>query len=340
MAWKVNWQVKINGRDLSSRMAPLLLDIEVTDQEGTASDSCSLSFDDSSGQLKLPPKGSLVEAFLDGVMVFRGPSDAPRTTGTRGGGMILRVSAKGFDTRGPAKSQQLFHKDEATLEDFLGEAAENAGFSLKVDPQLGSIFRDYWLSDGESFLALGQRLAREMNATFKLRGQEAVFVPRGSSPLAGVQAIVGKGGNVISWDIQPFAGRGVYKNAKVRWFDRAKARFEEKDVEIEGLDGEASREVRTLAVDGDHADTIAKGRKSEAEQDAGSGTIQMDLVAHARAEAPLTLSGARPGVDGTYRIVSVKHSASRSGAATTQCQVKQPGGGAGKDDRKSASTGE
>lgn len=340
MAWKVQWQVKINGLDLSSRMAPLLLDIEVTDQEGTASDSCSLSFDDSAGQLRLPPKGSLVEVFLNGVMVFRGTSDAPRSTGTRGGGMILRVSAKGFDTRGPAKSQQLFHKDEATLEDFLGEAAAKAGFSLKVDPQFGAIFRDYWLADGESFLALGQRLARELNATFKLRGQEAVFVPRGSSPLAAVEAVAGKGGNVISFDIQPFAGRGVYKNAKVRWFDRAKARFEEKEIEIEGLDGEASREVRTLAADEDQAETIAKGRKSEAEQDAGGGTIQMDLVAHARAEAPLTLAGTRPGVDGTYRIVSVKHSASRSGGATTHCQVKQPGGGAGKDDRKAATDGE
>lgn len=339
MNWKVDWQVRINGRDLSSRMAPLLIDIEVTDQEGTASDSCSLSFDDTGGQIKLPPKGSLVEVSLNGVIAFRGPSDAPRSTGTRGGGTILRVGAKGFDTRGPAKSQQLFHKDDATLKDFLGEAAQNAGFSLKIDEQLGAIARDYWISDGESFLGLGQRLARELNATFKLRGQEAVFVPRGASVLAAVEAKVGVGGNVISWDIEPFAGRGVYKSAKVRWFDREKARFEEKEVQFDEVDGEASRDVRTLAADEDQAEGIAKGRKSEAERDAGSGTIQLDLVAHARAEAPLNLTGCRPGVDGTYRITSVTHRASRTGGATTQCQVKQPGGGAGKDDRKSGGGG-
>ena len=334
MAWNVDWVVRINGRDLSSRMAPFLTSIEVSDQEGSASDSCSLTFDDSKGHLKLPSKGSLVEVSLNGIVVFRGRTDAPRSTGARGGGMLLQVSAKGFDTRGGAKLQQLFHKDDATLEEFLREAAENAEFSLKVDPALGAIFRDYWLADNESFGALGQRLARELNATFKLRDNEAVFVPRGASTLAAVEAIAGINGNVISWDIQPFSGRGVYKSAKVRWFDRKAARFEEKSVDIEGLDGRIDHVSGVMAADEGQADGIAKGRKSEAERDAGSGTILMDLVAHARAEAPLTFSGARPGVNGTYRIVSVKHQANRSSGSTTQCQIKQPGDGAGADERK------
>jgi len=277
-----------------------------------------------------------VEVWLDGVMVFRGRSDAPRSTGARGAGTLLRVTAKGFDTRGKAKTQQSFHKDDATLKEFLGEAADNAGFSLKIDDSLGSIKRDYWGADGESFLALGQRLARELNATFKLREPEAVFVPRGSDGVAAVEARCGPGGNVINWDIEPFSGRGVFKSAKVRWFDRKKAKFEETEVTIDDAEGEAEQITRSLAADEAQAEGIAKGRKSEAERDAGSGTIEMDLVAHARAEAPLTFSGARRGVDGTYRIVSVTLRASRDNGSTTRCQVKQPGGGAGTDDRKTA----
>lgn len=338
MAWIVDWQVRINGRDLSSRMRPFLTEIEVTDKEGMASDSCSLTFDDRGGHIKLPPKKSLVEVFLNGVMAFRGFSDAPRSSGARGGGRLLKVGAKGFDTSGKAKAQQSFHKDDATLGEFLKDVADRAGFSIKVDPAFDVIRRDYWSVDGESLLAFGQRMARELHATFKLRGTEAVLVPRGAdSPLAPVIAIAGENGNVINWDIEPFSGRAAFARAKVRYFDRAKARFEEKDIEIDDAETDAEQVTRTLAADGDQAETIAKGRKSEAEREAGGGSIEMDLVAHARAEAPLTLSGARRGVDGTYRITSVTTRANRSGGATTRCDVKQPGGGAGKDDRKTRS---
>jgi phage protein D len=60
----------------------------------------------------------------------------------------------------------------------------------------------------------------------------------------------------------------------------------------------------------------------------------MDLPVEAQAEGTLVLSGARPGIDGSYRIVSVTHKETRSGGATTSLELKQPTGGAGNDGRK------
>ena len=208
-----------------------------------------------------------------------------------------------------------------------------------VAGEIGSIERDYWSADGESFLQLGQRLAREFNATFKVRGDMAVLQPRDKTPLATVNGIVGQ--NVISWDIAPFTGRKVFTKGKVKYFDRKEAAFKTEDVEFD-LDRDlpdATNAVRATAADQAQAKDIGKARKSEAKREGGEGTVEMDLTVEAQAEAPFSLSGARPGVDGTYRIVSVKHKASRSGGSSTLLEIKQPQGSAGKDGRKPGTQG-
>lgn len=339
MAWSVDWSVSIGGADRSEDMRPYLIDIEVADKEGTSSDTCSLTFDDSDGQLQLPPEGVAIAITLDGFPAFNGTVDKVRSMGSRGGGRLLKVTGKGFDSRGKAKEGQSFHRDDATLKEFLEEAAENAGFSLSIDPQLASIRRDYWAADSENFMALGERIAREVNGTFKLRGTKAVLVKRGGNQLPTIAGTVGPGGNVISWDIAPFTGRGKFTRAEVRWFDRDEATFKSTEVEIESDDDapDVANIVRMPVGDEEQAKLRAEGRKSEAEREAGDGTVELDITPDAQAESPFKLSGARPGVDGTYRITDVKHKANRSGGATTSISIKQPGAGVGKDTRKSGS---
>ena len=57
--------------------------------------------------------------------MFSGTVDSVRSSGSRGGGRTLKVTAKGFDSRGKVKEAQGFHKDDATLQDFLDQAAKN-----------------------------------------------------------------------------------------------------------------------------------------------------------------------------------------------------------------------
>lgn len=341
--WSVEWRVLVGGDDFTDTMRPYLIDISVTDKDGTASDSCSLTFDDSDGAIDLDMEGKSIEVLLSGVSVFLGTIETARSQGSRGGGRVVPVTAKGFDTRGKVKEAQAFHLDDATLGDFLEEAGRQAGITIDVDPSLASIKRDYWSADFESVLALGEKIAREVNGTFKLRGTKAVLVPRGGVALPSVQGIVGQGGNVISWDIAPFTGRPAFTKAKARWFDRKAATFREEEVEIDlGRDlPEVANVVRMPSGDADQAKLQAEGRKSEAERDAGGGTVELDLTPEAQAEAPFELTGARRGVDGTWRIVSVTHKANRSGGATTALEIKEPGaaiGGKGSSATQTAPT--
>ncbi|WP_127076132.1 phage late control D family protein [Rhodomicrobium lacus] len=341
MAWTVAWAVHVDGIDVSSRMNAYLTEIEVHDKDGTASDTASLTFSDSDGALMLPKHGGRVVIYLSAAKAFEGTVDEVRSSGSKGGGRMLHVSAKGFDSRGKVKEPQSFHKDKATLRDFLGDAAKRAGLSgVTVDPSFASIQRDFWSADGETIIHLGRRLADELGGTFKIRGDKAVLAKRGSGTTPGGAAlptVTGTWGqNLISWDITPYQGRPRFTKAKARWFDRKSAKWKTKEVEIEAGDGapEASNNVPYPKSDEKEAEGTAKGRKAESERESGGGSAEIDFDVMAQAEGTFVLVGARPGVDGTYRIAGVTHRLSKSGGATTSLELKQPQGDAGKDKRQ------
>lgn len=309
------------------------------------SDTCSLTFDDSDGQIKLPAPRTAVKALLNGASVFEGIVDSTPWTLSRGGGRLLQVSCKAFDTRGKASENQLWHLDDVTFDKAAQKAAEAAGFSVVVDPSLASIMRDYWSPDGASFIAWGEKISRELGATFKLQGSRAVFAKRGNglsasgASLPSVQALCGANGNVISVNIDPTKGRPRSKTKRVRFFDREEAKFKEKTVEVELEDaGEAIDTQRWNAADEAQAETMADSQKVDAERNAGVGSVEMDLAVKAMAEGTLVLIGARPGIDGTYRITGRTHAADRGGGAVTRCELAQPQGSAGKDARKPGSS--
>lgn len=340
MAWTVNWSVVVDGTDVTSRLRPLLIDIEVQDKDGTVSDTCSLTLDDTGGQIKMPRIGGKVAVSLQGTKVFEGTIDATPWSMSRGAGRTMKISAKGFDSRGKVKEPQAFHKDDTTLKSFLGAAAEKAGLTLDVDPAFASITRDYWSAENESVVHLGTRLARELYGTFKIRGSKAVLAKRGGGTAAGgaMPVVVGRcgdGGNVIEVSgLSPKDPRRVFSKAQVKWFDRKAAKFQVEEVGFGGEGGEdVANLVRSTKHDKAQSQETAEGRKRQSEREAGGGSVTLDLAVDAQAEGMLMLTGARPGIDGAWRIVSVTHKASRSGGSTTSLELKQPGERAGDDDR-------
>ena len=338
MAWKTEWAVEIDGQDVSSKMANYLEQITVTDKAGASSDSCSLTLDDAGGQIKLPQPGGKVVVRLNGVQVFSGVIDSVKSSGNRSGGRSLSVSAKGFDVKGKAKQPQRLHQDEGTVGDFLKKLGQKAGFEMKIDPALANIARDYIAADGESLLHIGEKLARELGATFKLRGPMAVLAKHGQDfglpMISGLFSPDGSG-NLISWDIEPLSTRTVFKSVEVPYVDRKKGLplIYKTDAGKAGERAEAVNLVRSVAHDENQAKDIAEARKAQIEREGGKGRVTLDLMPEAQAEAQFQLKGTRAGVDGTYRIVSVTHSASRSGGATTDLELQQPQDGAGTDSR-------
>lgn len=340
MPWAMSWRVVIAGQEMTDRWNPVLTSIETTDKAGTSSDTADLGFDNTEGQVLFPEKGTPLQIYLGNELSFEGFTDEPRSSGARGQGRLFNLSCKGFDPKGKAKQKLDFHKDDVTLKVFLEDAAKRAGLKgIKVDATLGAIKRGYWSAGGRSFLHLGQVLAEEFGATFKVRGDQAAFVKRGDgkassgASLPTIRAVWGD--NLIAWDISPNRGRAQHATSRLRYFDRKEARFKEEDVEIKSGDGapQAMDLGRFEAADKDSAKDRASAKKTKAEREGGGGTVRIDCDPRAKAEGTLVLEGADPGSDGTYRIDSVKQSLTRSGGSESTCTVKQPTGEAGKDSR-------
>lgn len=346
--WKVSWRVTIDGQDMSDRMNPFLTSIEVEDKKGKAGDTCSLEFDDTDGQCVLFAGGEHVKIELDGTEAFEGYLDTPDWSLDRGGGRRLSCKGKSYDARGKVKDGQGWHKDDATLGEFMQDAAKRAGLdSITVDPELAKIKRDYWSPDGASFLHLGETMAEEFGGVFKIKGKRAVLARLGAGTTAGgtempvKQLTVGSGsttGNVRSIpNIKPFTGRSNVSRVKMRHYDREKAKWVEREVEIESDDDgkpESIERGRYSAADKDSAEALGKGRKAKNKESGGAGSIVIDLDPTIVAGMKVALSGAREGVDGQFEVKSARHKVTRSGAAETSLQIDHPGGDAGKDKRR------
>jgi phage protein D len=349
MSRKAIFWVSVNGDDVTAGLSPYVTSIRIRDAAGLASDTATVDVEDSYGQLQLPQAGASISIGLGweggaALVMFEGVVDDIGSTCGRGQGRMLAISAKSADTRGPLKDKAEKNKDESSFGDVATEWGQAAGLSeVAVHPDLAAIERPWWGMQGESYLAWGARHARELDATFKVMGQRAVFVPRSQGQSASGKALqairAAWGENLITWSLKPVLGRPSYGKFRVRWFDQAEAKWKTEEVEAEDADVPAVATDRLAAVSQAEAQGRAGSRRTEAAREGGGGTVTIDGEPAAQAEAECEVSGARPGIDGRYRIDVVEHSFTRSGGFTTTLTLKQPGGEAGTDDRTSKAAG-
>lgn len=272
----------------------------------------------------MPRAGGLVNVTLEGTDVFKGTIDEIQSTGARGQDRILTVSARGFDSRSKINAPLDFHRDNVTLQAFLNDAVARAGLApVLVDPAFASITRDYWSADSEGFLHLTERLASELGATFKVRGDQPSMrsTARALLPTASHSRVSRPpGGKPDFVDIMPYVGRPRGRKSKVKYFDKAAAAHKHVEVEIDPGAVDSAATPPYTAADAATSVGIPGGKKRDSQR----GSVQLTLTPQARVERPILIKGARPGIDGAYRITSITHRLERSGGSTTDLELKQP----------------
>jgi phage protein D len=339
---KALFDITVGDLNITERIRPVLLSLRIEDKAGHASDRTRLELSDTDGQLLLPSVGAVMKIGLGwehtGLeQVFEGAVDEVRSRGNRGSGRTLVVSARGTDMLGTPKTPQARHFDSQSLHTILAEAGGPAGIrEIVLSEDLESVVLPYAEMRDESFIAFGERLAREVGGTFKIVGQRATMYTRSpeetasGEPIPSIAAIWGD--NLIDWDIAPVLGRPRYKSSRVRYFDADSGTW--KDVSVQtGIEGTDAEYVDNhAAADEEEAQRRAESASAEVARDAGEGWVQIVGNTSAQAEGICIVAGTRPGIDGSYRIDAVEHEYSRSGF-TTRLDMKEPGDGAGADER-------
>lgn len=329
--------ISIDGRDVTSNFEPYLIRLQIRLTDGGESDTCEISLDDSAGQLKMPRDDADIEVRLqwsDGgsAVTFKGKTDEPESQGSRGGGMVMNINARATDMKDKPKEKKTRHKDDTTFEEAAKEFGKLAGLSVKVSGDIAQKKRDYWAIQNESFMSWGTRVASELGATFKIRGKDAIFVPRNGSDsvngqkLPTVSAVYGE--NIIDWRIRPTQNRPRYNRSVVRWYDAKEARWKQETVQISD---ETARvplvETRKFA-DQARAKDRAESNAKEVERGKGGGQVTIDGEPAAVAQAKCMVSGIRVGIDGIYRISEATHHLSRDSGWTITLDLEQSKSGA------------
>jgi uncharacterized protein len=331
------YQVVVAGTDISSILNPILTNMTVTLTAGGSSDSATITVDDSNGQVHIPPDDADIKIYLAGAEVFRGKVNDVKSDGGRDSGGTLSITCSGMDTKGKAKEPRDKHYDDKTVDHILKDAAKAAGYGdVTVDAEIGNIKIPYFGQIDTSLVHLGQKFARDFGGTFKIMGDKIVMVKRGAgksatgkalSPVAAVRGI-----NLINWSITPFIGRPRHKSVETKWYDTKKAKWMVEKSNTQDKGGKVAGRTRFSMASQTEAKSRSKADADEADRNKGEGSVTVDGNAGAQPEAKCTVSGARPGVDGTYTIDGVTHTVSRGGF-TTSLTLKKPENGAGEDKR-------
>lgn len=326
------FDVTVEGKSIASTLAPVLISIRVSDKAGSASDTATIVLDNRGGQIKMPPSGAKLEVFLgwSGLSkVFSGVVDDLRSSGSRSSGRVMTLTAKGLDTSKGAKEPRSKTFSDKTVKQILEEAGSMAGVSdVRVDKELASIKRAQEVMDNESFAAFGNRLAGEIGGTFKIRNDIAVMAKKGSGRTPDGDELpkitAAWGGNLHSYEIAPYVGRGRFKKIIVRYHDLKAGAWRQVEVET-GLKGADAAQVgRFTAPDKAAAEQKANALKNQSEKNSGAGRVVIEGNVAAMSEGTLSLVGAGQVEDGEYRIDGVDHNYSGGGGFITSCSLAFP----------------
>lgn len=166
----VDWQLFANGENITAKVKPLLLSLDVIDDVKDDSDQLSLqlALDE---RLKIPPRGTFLTLKVAGITLGNYLVD---TRNLSLPGQVLRLEASGTPfnenpEKSPLQTQRSRKWPESTTLKAVAESiAKASGLVAKLSPKLEAVTLKGVTQKQESDLNLLQRLSRENAAYFKI----------------------------------------------------------------------------------------------------------------------------------------------------------------------------
>lgn len=314
-----DFRVTADSKDVTDAIRERLMSLTVTDAAGMESDTVEFTLDDRGGGIALPRTGALLSVRLgyrEGGLRFMGDFTVDETA-LSGPPMRMTVRGRAADFRGGIKRPRTRPWHGVAIGEIVADIAAEYGLIPACAARFAAEVVDHMDQADESDLHFLSRLAAARGAVAKPAAGRLVFAPAGEAKSVSGKSLPAKtltAGGITSWEAT-LAERGKYPAAAAKWYDVI-----------------AGAEKTVTAGSGAPVFTIQKRFASESEAAAaaearraafarGEGTLRIkcpgdpDLMA----EAELTVTGIRSGVDGAWRMTRVVH---RIDAGGYSCDIE------------------
>lgn len=318
----------INGTPVSGLFWEKLIRVQVTDREGSRSDSIEIELEDGPPHIAIPQDGDLIECSL-----------GYEETGVEYMGSFkiadvdvevlpwkLKVRGEAADMNAKLKGHKEKHWDKKTVKDIVGDVAKDAGLTPQVSGSVGSFKYDWWGQQNASGMHMLEELAKRHNALFTVKNGKLIFAERGSGQTPG-------GASLSSLSIVPqmivtgtcsvsFAKRSKHKNVGAEHYDNKKAK-RTRETEKGEDKTDASYTMRHGYGSKDEAKKAAKSRSKYLKREGVRTAVQIEGNPTAKAGRPMSYAGVRPGIDGLQFIIEeARHAFSKGQSYRTDLKGK------------------
>jgi len=315
------------GLDLMGKLKGVWLEVKVTDNAGQESDTATILCLGPPSRFPIPKRGDEFDIYMgwaDEGLVHQGRYSFQKANG-RGdpeGGERVSLDFKAADFVDKLKASGRQDYDEnTTFGDLMRKEAKRAGLPAVVDPALDKVKLGYRLRWDQSPIDFLNEVADDVGATVKPAGGKLVAMKRGGGTTGSGQAlspilIRRRRGFGYDIDIEPRPEAGSvaasYQDSKTGRRKLTKVKTG-RDGPIVVLPHPFRSEIE--AREASQANAYERGNNS------GSGHFESPGLPHARAEAPVIVSGYGAPIDGRWKAESVEKIITVSGGFLTTVNV-------------------
>lgn len=308
-------RVIANGEDITSTITGRFISLTLTDEVGMESDLLELTLrdDEPLNPLQVPPTGAELELSLgyDGILTPMGlfVCDEVELSGWPGQ-MTIRARAAVYDKSKRGKTDLQTQKTRSWPEgtkfaDMVKKVAEEHGLEPKVASSLQSITLPHIDQSDESDINLLIRVAKKYDAIVKPANGKLVVAKRGESKSVSgenLPPVFVDAADCGSWRM--VISKRETAGMVVAYWHKIK---EAKRREVKVGKGEPVRRLRNAYPSEEMALEAARSELQRRER--GKQTLAINVIGSPAilAEAPLTVAGFRPDVDGEWLISRVTH---------------------------------
>lgn len=191
-----DWRITLDGKDLTSRLRPRLIELSLTEKRGGEADQLDITLNDHDGKLAIPRPGvrlHLALGWAQGSDVTVGLIDKGEyiVDAVEHGGSpdVLTLRARAADLGGDVRTRQEKSWRDSTLGTIVRDIAGRNKLTPRVADKLAGIVIPSAVQSRESDLAFLRRLGKEHDAVATIKAGALIFSPIGAGMTPSGKAI-------------------------------------------------------------------------------------------------------------------------------------------------------